>query len=71
MKQETSQPPERKRALKIPRNLSMVILNLKGHLFDTKCFNKCIDVCEEKNIQFRVIGWDIGNIGDESSTVTL
>mmetsp|Transcript_14194 Transcript_14194/g.24131 ORF Transcript_14194/g.24131 Transcript_14194/m.24131 type:complete len:137 (-) Transcript_14194:250-660(-) len=35
---------------KIPKNISMVMLNLTGHLFDTKCFNKCIDVCEAQGI---------------------
>jgi len=55
----------------IPRNLSMVTLSLKGHLFDTKCFNKCIDICEEHQVQFKVINWDIGNLNKEQSAVSL
>ena len=34
----------------IKRNLSLVTISLQGHLFDTKCFNKCIDICEENKI---------------------
>uniref|UniRef100_A0A7S3IKI2 LOR/SDH bifunctional enzyme conserved domain-containing protein n=1 Tax=Strombidium inclinatum TaxID=197538 RepID=A0A7S3IKI2_9SPIT len=55
----------------IPRNLSIVTLSLKGHLFDTKCFNSCIDICEEHSVQFRVIGWDIGNQSTQFSSVSL
>ena len=45
----------------IKRNLSLVTINLQGHLFDTKAFNQCIDICEANEIQFRVVGWNIGN----------
>jgi hypothetical protein len=53
---------KKKKPLKmIPRSISMVLLNLKGHLFDTQCFNKAIDACEKAAIQFRVVSWDVGN----------
>jgi alpha-aminoadipic semialdehyde synthase len=35
---------------KLKRNLSLVNITLQGHLFDTKCFNQCIDICEEFSI---------------------
>lgn len=53
------------------RNLSLVTLSLMGHLFDTKCFNSCIDICEKNNIQFRIIGWEIGNVTKEHSSVQI
>lgn len=35
-------------------------LKLTGHLFDTKVFNKAIDLCEEQGIIFRVASWELG-----------
>lgn len=34
----------------IKRNLSLITINLQGHLFDTKAFNLSIDICEENKI---------------------
>lgn len=53
------------------RNLSLVTVSLCGHLFDTKCFNNVIDLCEENQVQFKVIGWDIGNFSNTTSSVTI
>lgn len=49
----------------------MVTLKLKGHLFDTKCFNKCIDICQNHDVQFKVVNWDIGNLTEQSSSVDI
>lgn len=35
-------------------------LALTGHLFDTKCFNNCLDICENHGLNFRVIQWELG-----------
>lgn len=51
--------------------MSLVTLSLIGHLFDTKCFNKCIDICENNKIQFIVVGWEIGNVTKQSSQVSI
>ena len=34
----------------LKRNLSMVNIGLAGHLFDTRCFNECIDICEKHEV---------------------
>ena len=34
---------------------------LSGHLFDTQCFNSCLNACESNGVNFRVIEWAIGN----------
>ena len=51
--------------------MSMVNVSLKGHLFDTKAFNHTIDICEKNGVQFRVVGWEIGNAAGQDSTVTI
>lgn len=35
---------------KLRKNLSLVTVELEGHLFDTKCFNQAIDICEANGI---------------------
>ena len=35
-------------------------LCLIGHLFDTNGFNKVLNACEEMDVQFRIIEWEIG-----------
>lgn len=44
---------------------------MTGHLFDTKAFNQCIDICEEYEIQFMVLNWKVGNDGDSKSSVEI
>ena len=66
-KQEEAQPQKKG----LTRNLSLVTMSLQGHLFDTKAFNQTIDICENNKIQFRVIGWEIGNVGNQDSTVSI
>lgn len=39
-----------KKQSRIRRNLSFITLGLEGHLFDTKCFNNCIDICEQNQV---------------------
>jgi len=51
--------------------MSLLTLQLEGHLFDTKAFNNVIDICEKFKIQFRVIDWDIGNYTSAPSKVSL
>lgn len=34
----------------LKRNMSMVNVSLKGHLFDTKAFNHTIDICEKNGV---------------------
>lgn len=55
----------------LKRNMSLITLKLTGHLFDTKCFNECIDICENHSIQFRVVGWEIGNLSQQPSSVQI
>lgn len=43
------------------RNNSFIVLGLEGHLFDTKCFNECIDICEKHKVRFSIVSWDVGN----------
>ena len=59
LEEEENEKSPKKRGL--TRNLSLVTLSLQGHLFDTKCFNHCLDICEKNKIQFRVVGWEVGN----------
>ena len=40
-------------------------------MFDTKFFNKLIDILEENKIDFRVVEWEVGNQSAKSSQVTL
>jgi hypothetical protein len=53
------------------RTLSLVTVSLAGHLFDTHCFNKAIDACEQGGVQFRVLRWDLGMTNKSTSTVSL
>lgn len=69
LEEEEANKSPKKRGL--ARNLSLVTLSLQGHLFDTKCFNQCLDICEKNKIQFRVIGWEVGNFQDQPSTVSI
>lgn len=46
-------------------------LKLTGHLFDTKVFNKSIDLCEEQGIIFRVASWDLGCDAGSNTEVVL
>ena len=55
----------------LARNLSLITISLQGHLFDTNCFNQCLDICEKNKIQFRVVGWEVGNFQDQASTVSI
>lgn len=43
----------------------------QGHLFDTRFFNKLIDLLEEAQIDFRVVEWEVGNQSGKTSQVTL
>lgn len=49
------------RSSSIRRGMSFATIVLTGHLFDTKFFNKCIDILEKNEINFRVIEWEVGN----------
>lgn len=66
-KDPNEEEPEDKDAMRsrpfrlIPRSISMVMVSLRGHLFDTRCFNNCLDVCEQHKIQFKVVEWNVGN----------
>jgi len=66
--EEEIEPPKNKG---LKRNLSLVTLSLHGHLFDTKCFNNCIDICEKYGVQFRVTGWEIGNTNSDTTKVSI
>lgn len=46
-------------------------IQLTGHLFDTKGFNKIIDMCESNGVYFRVIAWELGFSKDEETSVTI
>ena len=46
-------------------------LQLTGHLFDTKGFNKIIDLCEENDVLFRVVEWELGFSRDHETSVTI
>jgi hypothetical protein len=43
------------------RGMKFATVVFQGHLFDTKFFNKLIDILEENTIDFRVIEWEVGN----------
>lgn len=70
-KAESEDEMEQPKAGGLKRNLSLVTLSLQGHLFDTKCFNSCIDICEKYGVQFRVIDWKIGNTNDDNTKVAI
>ena len=48
---------------------AMVVFN--GHLFDTKFFNRAIDIFEECKIDFSVIEWLVGTKNQNTSQVTM
>lgn len=53
------------------RGMRFATVVFQGHLFDTKFFNKLIDILEENGIDFRVVEWEVGNQAAKSSQVTL
>lgn len=53
------------------RGMRFATVVFTGHLFDTKFFNKAIDVFEECKIDFRVIEWSVGCKALNTSQVTL
>ena len=53
------------------RNTSCIVLGLEGHLFDTKCFNDCIDICERHQVRFSIVSWEVGNSEMSISKVTI
>eukprot|EP00347_Sterkiella_histriomuscorum_P023953 403332813 len=53
------------------RGMRFATVVFQGHLFDTKFFNKLIDILEENKIDFRVVEWEVGNQSAKSSQVTL
>jgi len=55
----------------LTRNMSLLTVSLKGHLFDSQCFNMTIDACEKNSLQFRVLKWDIGNSSTVYSKVAI
>ena len=61
--------PSKKKGLR--RANSFIVVGLDGHLFDTKCFNECIDICEKHNVQFSIVSWQVGNNGDSTSQVSI
>ena len=52
-------------------NLQGFTINLCGHLFDTQCFNQCLNACEEHNVNFRVIEWAVGNSMNQETNVSI
>ena len=46
-------------------------INLTGHLFDTKVFNSCLDICEQNGVNFRVVEWSVGNSVNQETSVTI
>lgn len=46
-------------------------MKLTGNLFDTKTFNRSIDLCEAHNVQFRMVACHLGQSGATSSEVVL
>ena len=44
---------------------------MTGHLFDTKGFNPIIDLCEENEVIFRVVEWELGFSKDRETSVTI
>ena len=49
----------------------IVAIGLEGHLFDTKCFNESIDICEKFKVSFSVMDWNVGNDVDADSNVSI
>lgn len=44
---------------------------LTGNLFDTKGFNRVLDIAEENGVLARVVEWELGTNVDEQSSVTV
>jgi len=44
---------------------------LIGHLFDTNGFNQVLNACEEMDVQFRIIEWEIGLNIHQHTQVTV
>mmetsp|Transcript_38596 Transcript_38596/g.27915 ORF Transcript_38596/g.27915 Transcript_38596/m.27915 type:complete len:88 (-) Transcript_38596:229-492(-) len=55
----------------LKRSQSLLTIVLSGHLFDTRCFNSCLDICEKFGVQFRVVDLEVGNKADENTSATL
>ena len=55
----------------LKRNMSLLTVSMQGHLFDTQCFNKAIDICEAGGVQFRILKWDIGTSLKSASKVAM
>lgn len=51
--------------------MSLLTLQLIGHLFDTHCFNRAIDACEQQEVQFRVLNLELGLTEDSPSKVAI
>lgn len=45
----------------IKRGMSFATIVLTGDLFSTRFFNECVDLMVQKEVNFRVIEWEIGN----------
>ena len=44
---------------------------LIGHLFDTKGLNEVLNACEEYDVHFRVVDWDVGLNVTSQTQVTI
>jgi hypothetical protein len=55
----------------LKRNLSLLTITLEGHLFDTRCFNQVIDLCEKEGVQFRVLQIDLGQTNKTTSHISI
>ena len=53
------------------RGIKFATIVLTGTLFDTHFFNRCIDIMEQNDLDFRIIEWEVGNTSLDSSSVTL
>ena len=53
------------------RGIRFATVVFNGHLFDTKFFNRTIDIFEELKIDFRVVEWQIGTHVLNTSQVTM
>jgi hypothetical protein len=46
-------------------------LVLEGHLFDNKCLNNCLDICEDKQLSFRIVAIEVGNDKGQQTRATI
>lgn len=60
-----------KKGLGLKRNMSLLTFQLIGHLFDTHCFNRAIDACEQQEVQFRVLNLELGLTEQSPSKVAI